>query len=484
MIKKELSRLCKNSLIYGIGGALNRFIGLLLLPFFTRVLSPEDYGIVALLSLLVVLMSGVLSLGTANSIGLLYYNEGDLSKRPVIVWSNFCLMVANGCFWYAIICFFAPSLSVLMFDTAEFSNLIRLAFLTAILSTITDPWLALLRMEERALKYFVLTVSGAIVNALVSCFLVLVLDWSVRGLLLAGTIGSVIMLLTVWFFVGRKVKFSVNPKLLIPLVRIGFPSIFGLFAFLIIDYSDRLMIKYFLNLSDLGIYTVGYSFGMVMVIFMNAFGTAWSPFFMSYVTKPDEAREVFGRVLTYYILGFGSISVLFFLLAKPMLSLTTAPEFHDAWIVVGLVALGYMIKGCYLIFLPGIYFAKKLGLQSILEWIAAVLNIVLNISLIPSFGILGAAFATFLSYLSLPILAWFTARKYLVVNYEWSRIATGSFFILASSYLLYQFSQIFVSELLKLMLFGSLVCVVFFGAVFCFLLKDGERLIIYRKMKP
>ena len=167
-----------------------------------------------------------------------------------------------------------------------------------------------------------------------------------------------------------------------------------------------------------------------------------------------------------------------------MLSLTTAPEFHDAWIVVGLVALGYMIKGCYLIFLPGIYFAKKLGLQSILEWIAAVLNIVLNIILIPSFGILGAAFATFLSYLSLPILAWFTARKYLVVNYEWSRIATGSLFILASSYLLYQFSQIFVSELLKLMLFGSLVCVVFFGAVFCFLLKDGERLIIYRKMKP
>ena len=89
-----------------------------------------------------------------------------------------------------------------------------------------------------------------------------------------------------------------------------------------------------------------------------------------------------------------------------MLSLTTAPEFHYAWIVVGLVALGYMIKGCYLIFLPGIYFAKKLGLQSILEWIAAVLNIVLNISLIPPFGILGAAFATFLSYLSLPILAW------------------------------------------------------------------------------
>ena len=127
---------------------------------------------------------------------------------------------------------------------------------------------------------------------------------------------------------------------------------------------------------------------------------------------------------------------------------------------------------------------QKLGLQSILEWIAAVLNIVLNISLIPPFGILGAAFATFLSYLSLPILAWLTARRYLIVNYEWSRIAAGSFFIFASSCILYQLSQIFVSELSKLMLYGSLVCVVFFGAVFCFLLKDGERLIIYRKMKP
>jgi O-antigen/teichoic acid export membrane protein len=91
----------------------------------------------------------------------------------------------------------------------------------------------------------------------------------------------------------------------------------------------------------------------------------------------------------------------------------TAEKFHEAWVIVGLVAGGYMLKGCYLIFLPGIYFAKKLYLQSRIEWVVAILNIFLNLWLINIYGILGAAVGTFLSYLSLSVFAWLVARNYL-----------------------------------------------------------------------
>ena len=150
MIKTAIIRLTKGSIIYGLGGVLQRFMGLLLLPFFTHVLTPKDYGIVALISLIGVAMSGLLSLGTGNSMGLLYYREKDHYKRATIIWTNLLLLVVNGLIWYVIIFFLAPTLSDLMFQTERYTNLIRLYFLGTVFATITDPWLAYLRMEERA----------------------------------------------------------------------------------------------------------------------------------------------------------------------------------------------------------------------------------------------------------------------------------------------------------------------------------------------
>lgn len=469
-------------MIYGLGGAFNRFIGLFLLPFFTRALSPKEYGVVALLSLIAVLMSGILSLGTANSLGILYYQEKDNTKKPKIICSNLVLLSLNGLVWYLVVWLSAPYISSLMFNSSEYYNLIRIAFLASVLRTIIDPWLALLRMEEKAKQYLFLTVGCAIITTGLSVCFVLILEWGLGGLIVAGTMGTAIMVVIVWWFVGRKINFRVDLKLFIPLVRIGFPSIFGLFAFLVIDYGDRQMIERMLSLDDLGVYSIGYSFGMVMIIATSAFGTAWSPFFMSYIKRTDEASRVFGRVLTYYFIALGSLAILFFLVAKPLLVIMTAPLFHEAWVIVGLVAGGYMLKGCYLIFLPGIYFAKKLYLQSMIEWVAAILNICLNLWLIPIYGILGAAIATLLSYLSLPVFAWFIARNYLRVDYEWLRLALGSTLVMSASFALYQLSQYFSSEIFEIILYGMIVCAIYFVTTFMFLLKDEERLFLYRKM--
>lgn len=478
MIRIALTRLTKGALIYGIGSTLHRFIGLLLLPLFTRVLTPNDYGIVALIALIGIAMSGLLTLGTGNSMGLLYFKQEDLSKRPTIIWTTVVLMALNGLLWHFLLWLIAPIVSELVFQTAEYANLIRLAFLGSVLVVITGPWLAFLRMEELAKKYVLITVGGGLLTTAISVLLVLYLRWGVFGLLLSGTLGSAIMLGVTWLVVGRKIGYKLDSNLFLPLVRIGFPSIFGLFAFLIIDYADRQMIERMLGLCELGIYSVGYSFGMVMMVAMTAFATAWSPFFMSYVNKQDEARKVFAHVLTYYVLGFGSLVVFFFLVARPITLLMTASDFHVAWVVVGLVAAAYALKGCYLILLPGIYFASKLKWQSIIEWVAAIMNIGLNILLIPIYGILGAAIATFISYLSLPILAWLISRSHLKVDYESARLGVIILFISSFSLLAYFLSKTF--DVIRLPTLGLFITIVISYALsaYFFILKKQERQIL------
>lgn len=480
MLRLELKRLASGSLIYGIGGILQRVMGLLLLPFFTRVLSPQDYGVVALIGLASIAFTGLFNLGTGNSMGILYFREEDKSRRPTIIWSNALLLLGNSLLLTVGLLFAAPWISELLFQTPVYANLIRLSFCGLAFTVIADPFLAYLRMEEKAKRYMALTLLSTGLSITLSVWLVLGLKLGVLGMVLSGVIMQGLMLLVVLWMIARHLPFGIDLKMMSPLIRIGFPSIFGLFAFLLIDYADRQMLQRMVGLDELGVYSVGYSFGMVMMIFVGAFSTAWPAFFMSFVNRREDARQVFGRVLKYYVLGFGVLTMLFFAAAKLVVVIMLGPAFQNAFVVVGMVATAYMLKGCYLIFLPGICFEHKLHIQTGIEWFAALVNIGLNLLWIPIFGIAGAAGATLVSYLCLPVLSWFFAKHYLVVDYDWSKIFTGVAILIFACASLYQVSKL---NLLNLNIFYSAVIVIVSTSlIYRIALRESERVTLQQRI--
>jgi len=442
MLKLELRRLGRNSLIYGIGGVLQRFIGLLLLPLFTRTLSPEDYGVASLIGLVSAGLAGLFNLGTGNSMGVLYFREEDPEKKPTIIWSNTALLLGVIAILVLVFVTAARVMSTWVFETPARANLLRIAVVSLALTTITDPFYAYLRMEEKAKWYVVLTLIGSMTTLLLSTLLVLVLRWGVAGLLLASLFGQALMLAIVLGVIARRLPIRVDPHLFVPLVRIGFPSIFGLFAFLVIDYGGRQILQRMMGLEQLGIYSIGYSFGMVMMIFVSAFATAWPPFFVSFINRREDAKIIFGRVLKYYLIAFGLLTMLFFAAARPVVAVMVAPAFDKAFTVIGMVAAAYALRGCYLILLPGLYFAEKLKWQSAIEWVAALLNIGLSLWWIPRYGIMGAAGATLVSYLALPVLSWAIGQWYLPVDYDWPRIGVAALALGISGFALFRVSRV------------------------------------------
>ena len=475
MLKNSYIQLAKNSFVFGIGTILQRFIGLMLLPFFTHALTPKDFGVVALISLIGLAISGLFTLGTGNSMGVLYYREQNVVKRPSIIWSNILLLTLNGVFWYSFLFQYTPFLSELIFQTDRYAYLIQLTLLTSVFNAIADPWLAYLRMENKAKSYVLITLISSLISIGLSTWFVLVEGIGVKGIILASTLTQAAMLGINWLMIGRKLPFHIDFNLFNPLIRIGFPSIFGMFAFLLIDFADRQMIERMVGLSALGIYSVGYSFGMVMIVAMGAFSTAWPTFFMSYINKHNEARTVFSKVLTYYLIVFGVLTVLFFSVAKPVVFIMTASTFHEAYIVVGLIAAAYMLKGCYLIMLPGIYFSEKLYKQSLVEWVAAIINIFLNLWLIRYFGIIGAAIATLISYMTLPIFAWLVARQYLEVTYQWDRISKISITTFLTCGLLYLLSTQLHISLILTILINAVVLFIFINITYRYFIEINER---------
>ena len=472
-MKAQIKRLVRGTFIYGMGAALQQFLGFLLLPLFTRILTPADYGVIALIGIVTVALSGLYNLGTGNSMGLLYFREQNPVNRPSIVWTNVVLMLFSSLILVLVASAVAPQISHLVLQTSEYAYLFRIAFVTLALTTITGPFYAYLRMEEKAKTYVLLTVVDTIVTLLLSVYLVAILHWGVAGVYVAMLAAKALMLLVTGIVVGRRLPFGLNLRLVKSLVRIGLPSIFGLLAFLVIDFADRQMIERLLNIESLGIYSIGYNFGMVMLLAVNAFGTAWPPFFMSFVNKRDEAQVVFGKVLKYYLLSFGALALLFFVVAKPMTVLLTAPAFHDAFTVVGLVAAAYMLKGCYLILLPGIYFAEKLYWQSAIEWVAALMNIGLNLLLIPRIGIAGAAYATLASYLCLTVLAWIVSRRHLQVKYEWRGVSVLVVGMLSTAAVVYAVS--FGLTVPYELAISIPLLLIFLSGTFVFILNKEEK---------
>lgn len=431
-------QLVKNSLIYGIGSSLQKFITILLLPIYTNVLSTSEYGIISLLSLTGVALNGFLNLGTGNSMGVLFFKSNDFENRSTIIWSTFLLILINVTAWFFLICFFSEPLSILIFENSEFANLLILSSVGYIFMVLCEPFLSYLRMERNAVQYIFLTVINSLITICISIFLVIYLKLGVLGVVLALVISQMLLLLYSIFYMKRNLVFRISTKYFIPLIRIGFPSIFGIFAYLLIDYSDRYMIQRLLGLDMLGIYSVGYGFGMLILVPINAFSTAWPPFYMAYIKKQEEAKVIFSKVIEYYLIIFGFLIILLFLFSKPLLSIFTSSDYHSSWVVVGIVAASYMFRGCYLIFQAGICFAERFDIISLIDFSGAILNIILNYFLISSYGILGAALATLISYAFISISGLIVGQKFLSVRYDWKKLFIILFFITSISLLIFR----------------------------------------------
>jgi len=425
-LRPQLVRLSKNMLIYGVGGFLNRFIGFLLLPVFTSYLTPVDYGISSILSWVAFILTPVFSLGLGAAIAPCYFEDNSFERKRNTLWTAFTLLMISSSGLAIMGAVFAETFSLLALKTSEYHELILLSLLSTCLSILSTPWTLYLQFEERAKLFVTITMLVTLGSIGSSLILVVVFGRGIRGWVEAGLIGQVINLVLVLLPAVVKMGVRFNFSLSKDLLKLSVPLIPS-FAFLfLLQHGNRYIIQWFDGLDTLGIYTLGFNFGLVMSLAVSAFQAAWLPFFMSFVDKHEEAAFVFGRVLTYYVLAFGALTTVFFVFAKPIVILFTQPAFHEGYKVVGLSASSQFFAGVFYILLPGLYFAKEVAYVSLIQGVASVIAMGLNFLLIPSFGLSGAGICVALGFLVMILLThlWnFNRRaRYLSIKYEWMRV--------------------------------------------------------------
>jgi len=418
----QLLRLSKHSLIYSFGVAITQLVSFLLLPVYTRYLTPDDYGVLEIFQVTLSILTVLFVMGLNSALFRSYYACDDDRDRKAVVSTAFLFLTATCALLTLVMVALASSLSRALFDSGDYVFYFQLVFITVFCDAGAALGLSVFRAREESTKYALVTVGRFVVAAVLNVIYVMVLHKGVLGLLEGGMIAAaltyVLLVGTVLVKAGR--DFSV-PELK-RMLSFGLPLVPAGLAAWIMTMADRYFIKFLSTPEDLGLYSLGYKFGLpIHMLIVGPFQLAWVPFIFA-MAREENAREVYARVLTYFLLVAACAALALSVLAEELVALMSTPPFREAYKVVPLIALSYLFYGCYFVFMVGINLEGKTKYTALMAGMAACLNLGLNYVLIPDHGMMGAAIATVVSYLTLPIGVFFISRRYYRIDYEWARV--------------------------------------------------------------
>lgn len=422
-----LKRLMRTGAAYTTSSVLAKLIAVFTLPIYTRHVSPEGFGQVEILATTVIVLSIFFRLGAIEALLRFYYLDDRYDKREIVRTGFWGLAISTTL--GAAICLAASDqlASLLLRDSANATTLVQIAIGWFWFATFYELLLALYRVEERAGAYALATVANVLVTVPLTVYLVVSRDLGAEGLLLGNAIGTAIVtvaLMAVHVLAGRIAR----PGLPLrgPMLRFGLPTVPGEISLYALNWVDRLLLVSIpasrsAGLAAAGLYSIAYKFAQGVTMFVRAFQLAWPP--LAYSIKADaEARVVYGRVLTYYLLVTGGVVTALALISRWLARLLVADEFFDAYRAVPLVATGVVLYGAYLVLVSAVARMGKTGSLFPVAAAGLVANVGLGLLLIPSRGIVGAGLALIGAYVVLLGLMYLRARQTLGIVIEWRRV--------------------------------------------------------------
>lgn len=461
---ENLKRLSKDSIIYGIGNAIEFAAGLILLPILTKIFTPEDYGVIDTVVTIISFLSLIIFLGLNSATQRFYFKETDSKKNSNTISTAFWFLVFFSITTVGILSFFSEQISALLFETTRYTNLIIVALLSIPFLLLTTFFKDVLRLKFKPLRFGFISITQLVVRVVFVLIFVTLFKMGLAGNFLGILVGALFTSAIALFFIRKEIVFAFSLGKIKKLLAFGVPLAFAGIAYWVISLSDRFLILKMLNLGDLGIYAVGNKIASVLLLFVTAVHLAWSPFIYETNEKQD-IKPIITKTITYSLLFFLFIGVGITVFSNEAIKLLTTDEYLSAIYVIPTLVFGVVLLGVSGIISTGLSIVQKTSAITKAAIIAAGIKILLTMILIPHYGILGAAIATFLSYLALSLLYFYFGNKYFKIQLEYKRIILlliiGAVFLYSSQFIKIDnnFAITIVMKLIYLCLFPALLFV-------------------------
>lgn len=429
-----LKKLAGETVIYGASSIIGRLLNWLLVPLYTNLFIPEQYGIVTNLMSYVAILLVVLTYGMETG----YFRFASNEKESDVTFSTgfISLIVTSVLFWIAIVSFLDP-LSVYLDIHANKSYIILLA-LTLGFDAITSLPFAKLRQENRAVRYAGLKLINIGVNLGINLFFLLLCPWiystfpdfpitmiwnpefGIGYIFLAIFVSSLLNLVLLLPDI-LKVDLKLDRKLLIKILGYSSPIlIVSICGTLNINLDKMIMPELIPDtqnpLYQTGIYGANYKLAVIMTLFIQAFRYSFEPFFFTQA-KQKNSKQVYADVLKYFVI-FGLFIFLGVMFYIDIVKILIDSTYHEGLVIVPYVLLANLFFGIFFSLSLWYKLTDNTRFGAYIAIIGVSITIVLNLLLVPKFGYMGAAYSVLACFFTITVISYIAGQKYYPVQYD------------------------------------------------------------------
>lgn len=422
----KIKQLTKDTAIYGVSTIVGRFLTFLLVPFYTNIFSPDDYGVIANLYIFIAILNIVYVFGM-DAAYLKYASQKESNRDKDIFSTPYLTVFIVSVFLSLLIILAKGSVNSLLNVPNRYSYLLYyVSVILLIDSHCVIPFIKL-RIERKAKRFALYKIINILVNVFLNLLLVLRFKWGIEAVLTSNLIASLLTLLIFIPEIFKNIRLVINISLLQRLLKFGLPYVPAGLGSMIIQGIDRPILTKLTDLTTVGIYTANYKLGIFMMLFVNMFQYAWQPFFLQHAEEKN-AKEIFTKVLTYFTFVASIILIVVSLFIEDIVKVNFFGYHligHAYWsglVIVPIILFSYLFNGLYVVFTAGVYIKEKSIYVPMITGLSALVNIGVNFLLIPLFGFVGAALATLASYIILALGLYLVTQKFYKIDYEKAKV--------------------------------------------------------------
>lgn len=416
---RRLKELVTDSATYGASSALGGLIGFFMLPLYTRLLSPADYGIMAMLALLAALFPPVANLGMTNAIFRRFNVSKDRAEQQLVLGTGAASVLLGSGVLLAITLTVAEPFGRLLFGMPERALLVQLTLITAALASVAAVPTVILRAERRVRLAAGLNLLRLSVSVSLTVWLVAFERIGVLGVVLGSLVGEGTVLVAAFSATARSFRPTFDRGMWKKMVSYGLPFLPHRVQTIGLTYFGQYLIRVLLGLQPTGLYNIALKVATPVSFVVTSVQRAWVPIKFQIHAEDENPGASFSFIASYYFAVLSYLWVGVSLWGPEVVRLMTTEEFHGAALLVPVVALIPITQSLYFVFGTGFGFSDDTKPAPLVSLAGLATLTVSSLILIPTFGPAGAALGTVGAWFLMARLIYRLAQARFPVSYDW-----------------------------------------------------------------
>lgn len=480
-ITDKIKEAGKHGLIYGFGSIAQSAAGFLLLPLYAKHLAPHDYGIFSLIQMIGIVLGAVFYLGASSALPRSYFDYEDSEDRKKVFNTTLLLLLIGATIQVGIGLLFSDIISKIIIGSKEYGQLVLINLISSAITFTNTGFIVYLRLLRKSKIIIVMSIVNLFITVSIIYYLLVVRQLGIAAPIYAMLCSQIITASFFILYLRKSISlFSILKNEIAVQLKFGIPSVLASTSLMVTDWGDRIILNQMLTTADVGIYSMGFRIAMLYnILIMVPFSMIWHPMMMEY-RNDKNLPELFKKITYYYTLV--SITLIMFstFFLDDLLELVGFGDTYSLSItIIPFIMIGLFLSSLQNIFSAGLFYERKPIYFVYICLPIGIINIFLNILLIPIFNIWGAVIAGIFSRFSIALTVYIVSGKYFKFELgymKYFKMIACVLFILIINHL--------VSIFYQSGLIGDFISfTLFFVIVFNYLLDFNEQDIIKRTIR-